>query len=230
MSCVIVDAWRVEGGASQSTFGPQDHGTDRERRPLDLLHQALSPAARGSGRRRHLLSPHRWRSIQERPVVDLVSEHDVEPDEELPRDRHFRARAAPSMEHGVIETFEIRIALDRRLARLAEQVPEEGVPSLRGQVPTKPGQVHRSIAHIPRTPDPHTGLLEHRIETTAAVVSILIGCTAVAGCVQQLRRSATTMGSRSVCQPDRPEQTRASGGRHGPPKPPPTAARAERPP
>ena len=35
----------------------------------------------------------------------------------------------------------------------------------------------RSISHSPRTPDAPTGLLEHRIETTAAVVSILMGCT-----------------------------------------------------
>ena len=38
-----------------------------------------------------------------------------------------------------------------------------------------PVRPFRSIAHIPRAPDAHTGLLEHRIETTAAVVSILIG-------------------------------------------------------
>jgi hypothetical protein len=33
----------------------------------------------------------------------------------------------------------------------------------------------RCPSRIPRTPDAHTGLLEHRIETTAAVVSILMG-------------------------------------------------------
>ena len=38
-----------------------------------------------------------------------------------------------------------------------------------------PDDPFRSIAHIPWTPDTPTGLFEHRIETTAAVVSILMG-------------------------------------------------------
>ena len=143
MSCVVIDACCVEGGASQSGIGPRDHCTDRERRPLNLLPQALSPAAWGSGRRRHLLSPRRRRSIQKRSVIELVSEHDVEPAQELPRHRHFPAGTAASVDYGVVETFEIRIAHNRRLARLAEQVPEEGV-TLFGN-PAKPAFPGRGL-------------------------------------------------------------------------------------
>src|SRR2546425_11636262 len=86
MSSAIVDACCVEGGASQSISGPQDHGRGRERRPLDLLPRHPSPVLPKSGRGRHqLLSPRRWRSIEKRLVVDLISEHHVESDQELTR-------------------------------------------------------------------------------------------------------------------------------------------------
>jgi len=65
--------------------------------------------------------------MEKRLVIDLVSEHHVEPDQELPRDGDLRTRTATSMEHGVVEPLQIRVTLDRRLARLAEHVPEEGV-------------------------------------------------------------------------------------------------------
>src|SRR6266568_117812 len=87
-----------------------------------------SPARATLGRRRHQLlsSRRRWRSTEKRLVVDLISEHNVESDQELARNRDLRPGAATSMEHGVIEPLQIRVALDRRLARLAEHVPQEG--------------------------------------------------------------------------------------------------------
>src|SRR5437867_12811220 len=105
MSSAVVDACCVEGGASQSISGPQDHGRGRERRPLDLLHRHPSPALPKSGRGRHqLLSPRRrWRSIEKRLVVDLISEHHVESDQELACDGDLRAGTATSMKHGVVE-------------------------------------------------------------------------------------------------------------------------------
>jgi hypothetical protein len=44
-----------------------------------------------------------------------------------------------------------------------------------GVVTLAPVHPFRSIAHIPRAPDAHTGFLEQRIETTAAAVSMLTG-------------------------------------------------------
>jgi hypothetical protein len=96
------------GWASQSISGPQDHGTDRERLPLDLLHRALWPAVGKSGRRwYHLLSPcRRGRSVQKRPVIDLVAEHHVESDQELARDGDLGTGTAPAMEHRVVEALQ----------------------------------------------------------------------------------------------------------------------------
>src|SRR6266699_3585147 len=45
----------------------------------------------------------------------------------LALDGDLRTGTATSMEHGVVEPIQIRVAFDRRLARLAEHVPEEGV-------------------------------------------------------------------------------------------------------
>src|SRR6266566_1250305 len=96
--------------------------------PTGSLASALSPAVEKSGRRRHLLSPRRrWRSMEKRWVIDLVSEHHVEADQELARDGDLRTGTATSMEHGVVEPIQIRVAFDRRLARLAEHVPKEGI-------------------------------------------------------------------------------------------------------
>jgi hypothetical protein len=65
--------------------------------------------------------------MEKRLVVDLVSEHHEESDQELAGDGNLRMGSATSMEHGVVEPLQIRIALDRRLTRLAEHVPEEGI-------------------------------------------------------------------------------------------------------
>src|SRR5881397_3522149 len=73
--------------------------------PTGSLASAPFASLPKSGRGRHqLLSPRRrWRSIEKRLVVDLISEHHVESDQELARDGDLRAGTATSMKHGVVE-------------------------------------------------------------------------------------------------------------------------------
>ena len=97
---------------------------------LDFSPWALSSAGAGSGRGCDLLSSRRRRAIQKRPVIDPVSEHDIEADQELPRDSDLRTGTATPLEHSVVEPLEFRIASNRRVTRLAERYRRRALPCL----------------------------------------------------------------------------------------------------
>ena len=60
-----------------------------------------------------------------RVVVDPITQHDVEPDEQAPRQRHLRFGPAASPEDSEVDALESGIAPGRERSRLAEHPAEE---------------------------------------------------------------------------------------------------------
>ena len=64
-------------------------------------------------------------SAAELVVVDLIAQHDVEPDEEAPSQRHLRFGPAATPEDSEVDALETGIASGRERSRLAEHPAQE---------------------------------------------------------------------------------------------------------
>ena len=64
-------------------------------------------------------------SAAELVVVDLIAQHDVEPDEEAPGQGHLRFGPAAPPEDGEVDALESSIASGRERSRLTEHPAQE---------------------------------------------------------------------------------------------------------